>query len=337
MREAEYYERAGEKIICRLCPHNCHLGEGQRGLCQVRKNIGGKLYTLNYGLVSSWGLDPIEKKPLYHFYPGSQIFSVGTFGCNFHCRFCQNWEIAHGEPVTENVPPERLVEIAVSARDKSGSVGIAYTYTEPVVWYEYVYDSARLAHEKGLKNVLVTNGSIQEEPLKRLLPYIDAMNIDVKAFTPDYYKKVCRGELDPVLRTVESAYGKCHIELTTLLVPGMNDGDEEIGALVDWVASLDVSIPLHFSRYFPRYEMELPPTPLKTLTRAWELARSKLHYVYIGNAWELGEDYSNTCCPACHNLLVRRAGYGVTFPGLKGRRCKECGTEIEIVTGNEEE
>lgn len=337
MREAEFYERAGEKVTCSLCPHNCHLGEGQKGLCRVRKNIGGKLYTLNYALVSSWGLDPIEKKPLYHFYPGSQIFSVGTFGCNFHCRFCQNWEIAHGEPVTESIPPEKLVDIAVGARDKSGSVGIAYTYSEPVVWYEYVYDSAKLAHEKGLKNVLVTNGSIQEEPLKRLLLYIDAMNIDVKAITGDYYRRVCRGELEPVLRTVEKAYGRCHIELTTLLVPGMNDRDEEIGTLVDWVASLDVSIPLHFSRYFPRYEMELPPTPLKTLTRAWELARSKLRYVYIGNAWELGEDYSNTRCPACHNLLVRRSGYGVTFPGLKGRRCKECGTEIEIVTGNEEE
>jgi len=337
MHEAKFYEKTGdEQVRCHLCPHNCRLPEGRTGLCRVRRSEGGKLYTLNYGRISSSGLDPIEKKPLYHFYPGSQIFSVGTFGCNFHCRFCQNWEIAHGEPVTEEVSPERLVEIAIKARDHSGSIGIAYTYSEPLVWYEYVYDSAKLAHENGLKNVLVTNGSVHEEPLRQLLPYIDAMNIDVKAFTGDYYKKVCRGDLEPVMRTVEIAHGRCHVELTTLLVPGMNDGEEEIGALVDWVASLDEAIPLHFSRYFPRYKMELPPTPLETLARARELAHRKLKYVYVGNAWELGEDVNNTRCPVCQNLLVRRAGYRVTVPGLKGRTCKECGTRIEIVVDDDE-
>ncbi|MGB9791036.1 MAG: AmmeMemoRadiSam system radical SAM enzyme [Thermacetogeniaceae bacterium] len=336
MREAEFYKTLGDsKVQCLLCPHMCLLSVGQRGLCRVRENIGGKLYTLNYGRVSSLGIDPIEKKPLYHFYPGRQIFSVGTFGCNFRCQFCQNWEISQGEPATEEFSPERLVAMALRARDGSDSVGIAYTYSEPVVWYEFVYDCAKLAHEKGLKNVLVTNGSIQEEPLMRLLPYIDAMNIDVKAFTSDYYRRVCRGELEPVLRTVERAYGNCHIELTTLLVPGMNDSDEEIEALVDWVASLGKEVPLHFSRYFPRYRMELPPTPLKTLVRAWELARRKLDYVYIGNAWELGEKYDNTCCPECGALLVRRSGYYVVLSGLEGRKCKECGAEIAVVVDAE--
>lgn len=332
MREAEFYRKAGDdKVQCLLCPHECLLSAGQRGLCRARKNIAGRLYTLNYGRVSSLGIDPIEKKPLYHFYPGRQIFSVGTFGCNFRCQFCQNWEISQGEPATEELSPERLVAMALRAREESGSVGIAYTYSEPVVWYEFVYDCAKLAHEKGLKNVLVTNGSIQEEPLEKLLPYIDAMNIDVKAFTPDYYRRVCRGELEPVLRTVERAYGRCHIELTTLLVPGMNDSDEELEALVDWVASLSRDVPLHFSRYFPRYQMELPPTPLQTLVRAWELARQKLRYVYIGNAWELGERYDNTYCPGCGSLLIRRSGYFVLLSGLEGRRCKECGTDIAVV------
>lgn len=332
MREAEFYRTAGDnKVQCLLCPHECLLSVGQKGLCRARENIAGKLYTLNYGRISSLGIDPIEKKPLYHFYPGKQIFSVGTFGCNFRCQFCQNWEISQGEPATEELSPERLVAMALRASEESGSVGIAYTYSEPVVWYEFVYDCAKLAHEKGLKNVLVTNGSIQEEPLQRLLPYIDAMNIDVKAFSSDYYQRVCRGELEPVLRAVERACRSCHIELTTLLVPGMNDSDEELEALVDWVASLGKEVPLHFSRYFPRYRMELPPTPLKTLVRAWELARRKLNYVYIGNAWELGERFDNTYCPNCGCLLVQRSGYSVMLSGLEGRKCKGCGAEIAIV------
>ncbi|MDR9756757.1 MAG: AmmeMemoRadiSam system radical SAM enzyme [Thermoanaerobacterales bacterium] len=254
-------------------------GRGSAGRARTKRGV---LYTLNYGKLTSWGIDPIEKKPLHRFYPGSWIFSVGTFGCNFHCGFCQNWEIAHGDPPTKEVTAEELVGIALDAR-RAGSIGIAYTYSEPMIWYEFVYDTAKRAQQEGLKNVLVTNGFVQKEPFMELLPFIDAMNIDVKAFTDEFYRKTCGGRLEPVLRTVELAHQSCHVEITTLVVPGMNDSEEEISSLVDWIASLDPSIPLHLSRYFPRYKFDLPPTPIDTLKRAKEIALKKLKYVYLGN------------------------------------------------------
>jgi len=283
MQEARYYEKLDEQLVwCHLCPQNCKIKPGKKGICRARQNQDGVLYTLNYGQLTSWGIDPIEKKPLHRFYPGSWIFSVGTFGCNFHCGFCQNWQIAHRDPPTREVTPEELVEVAVDAK-KSGSIGIAYTYSEPMVWYEFVYDTAKRARQEGLKNVLVTNGFVQKEPLMELLPFIDAMNIDVKAFTDEFYRKTCGGRLGPVLRTVELAHQSCHVEITTLVVPGMNDSEEEISSLVDWIASLDPSIPLHLSRYFPRYKFDLPPTPIDTLKKAKEIALKKLKYVYLGN------------------------------------------------------
>lgn len=330
MQEARYYEKLDEdRVWCHLCPQNCRIAPGRPGFCRGRRNIEGVLYTLNYGKITSWGVDPIEKKPLYHFYPGANIFSAGTFGCNFRCGFCQNWEIAHGDPGFREVTPEELVEIALDAGERNGSIGIAYTYSEPLIWYEFVYDTAGIARRKGLKNVLVTNGYIQKEPLAELLPLIDAMNIDVKGFTGDYYRKICYGMLEPVLRTVEMAKESCHVEITNLLVQGKNDGEGEITALVDWIASLDTSIPLHFSRYFPQYKFDLPPTPLETLIRARDIARRRLKYVYIGNAWELDEN--DTFCPQCGNLLVERSGYGVEVQGLEAGRCRECGREIEII------
>ncbi|MGB9803090.1 AmmeMemoRadiSam system radical SAM enzyme [Desulfofundulus sp.] len=285
MQEALFYEKGdGGIAFCRLCPRFCKIREGNTGFCRVRKNQQGTLYTLNYGRVSSYGLDPIEKKPLYHFYPGSDIFSLGSVGCNLHCGFCQNWQIAHADPRTVYLSPEEAVAAAKEQVARGyPCVGLAYTYNEPFVWYEYVYDTARLARKEGLKNVLVTNGYVNEEPLRRLLPYIDAMNIDVKGFSGEYYREVCAGHLEPVLRTVEFAHGHCHVELTTLLVPGLNDSEEEIRRLVDWVAALSPDIPLHFTRYFPNYKFDLPPTPLETLKRAREIALEKLHYVYLGN------------------------------------------------------
>ncbi len=329
-REALFYERLeGGEVRCRLCPQRCRIAPGRAGICRARRNIGGTLYALNYAQVSSLAVDPIEKKPLYHFYPGSQIFSVGTFGCNFHCGFCQNWQIAHGDPFTREYPPAALVELAEMARLQYGSIGIAYTYSEPLVWYEYVYETARLAKERGLKNVLVTNGAIEEEPLRALLPYIDAMNIDVKAFTEDFYRDVCHGKLKPVLRTVEIAAAECHVEVTTLLVPTKNDSDEELEALTTWLASLNPAIPLHFSRYFPQYKFALPPTPLSVLAKARAIAARKLKYVYIGNAWELGGN--DTTCPSCGFLLIRRTGYRTEIIGLRGRNCSACGAEVEVV------
>lgn len=330
MQEARYYEKLDEdRVWCHLCPQNCKIAPGRQGFCRGRQNIKGVLYTLNYGKITSWGVDPIEKKPLYHYYPGANIFSVGTFGCNFRCGFCQNWEIAHGDPAFRQVTPEELVAIAMEARERGGSIGIAYTYSEPLIWYEFVYDTAARARDKGLKNVLVTNGYIQREPLAELLPLIDAMNIDVKGFTEGYYREICSGRLEPVLRTVEMAKEFCHVEITNLLVEGKNDGEKEIASLVDWVASLDTSIPLHFSRYFPNYKFDQPPTSLEVLLRARDIARRRLKYVYIGNAWEL--DANDTFCPQCGHLLIERSGYGVEIKGLAGGRCRKCGEKLEIV------
>lgn len=331
MREALFYEKKEKDAVsCVLCPHYCKIAEGKAGICRARQNRGGVLYAANYGRVSSHGMDPVEKKPLYHFYPGFFILSVGTFGCNFQCGFCQNWQIAHGDPPTTGVTPEGLVEMAM---DYTGmgypNIGLAFTYNEPFMWYEFVLDTAKLAREAGLKNVLVTNGSINEEPLREILPFIDAMNIDVKGFTDDYYKKHCKGSLQPVLRTVETARRECHVELTTLLIPGLNDSEEEIGRLAGWVASLDRDIPLHFSRYFPTYKMDLPATPLETLVRAREIALEKLHYVYIGNAQIPGA--GDTFCPRCGDEVISRIGHSARGVGLSGRNCGSCGEEIKFV------
>ena len=331
MHEALFYEKGEDnRTFCRLCPKLCTIREGRTGFCRVRKNQGGVLYSLNYGRVSSYAMDPVEKKPLYHFYPGSAVLSLGSVGCNLQCGFCQNWQIAHADPGTVYLSPAEAVAAArEEIRRGVKCVGLAYTYNEPFMWYEYVCDTARLARKEGLKNVLVTNGYVNEEPLRQLLPYIDAMNIDVKGFTEEYYKSTCLGRLEPVLRTVEISRAHCHVELTTLLVPGLNDSEEEIRRLVDWVAGLSPDIPLHFSRYFPSYRFDLPPTPLETMQKARAVAREKLRYVYLGNAPEL--EGGDTVCPACGEPLIRRTGYRVRVTGLEGKKCRRCGEEAAVV------
>ncbi|QSQ08280.1 Pyruvate formate-lyase 1-activating enzyme [Koleobacter methoxysyntrophicus] len=327
MKEALFWETAEDgRVKCFLCPHNCLISEGKSGFCRQRKNVKGKLYTLNYGRVSSYGVDPIEKKPLYHFYPGSLIFSLGTLGCNFRCRFCQNWQIAQVEDgPAVGITPERAAELA---RSFKGNIGIAYTYSEPLIWYEYVLETARLAKQKGLKNVLVTNGFVNEKPLKDLLPYIDAMNIDVKGFTREFYKEYIKGDLSPVIETVERASKECHVEITTLLIPGLNDSEEDIRALSRWLGSLKRDIPLHLTRYFPNYKMDLPPTPVETMKKAREIAAAELDYVYLGNIRNEG---NNTYCPRCRTLLIERTGT-VKFQGLsQNGKCSNCGREINIV------
>lgn len=330
VREVMFYEKKEKDLAaCHVCPKLCSIREGESGFCRVRENHGGTLYAINYGQVTSGGLDPIEKKPLYHFYPGSFILSLGSFGCNLRCGFCQNWTIAHGDPPTREFTPRQVVDMARRETDRSyPNIGIAYTYNEPFMWYEFIADTAPLVRKAGLKNVLVTNGYVSETPLRDLLPYIDAMNIDVKGFTKHYYRDNCAGRLEPVLRTVEIAHGRCHVELTTLLVTGLNDSPEEISRLVNWVASLDRDIPLHFSRYFPDFEMDLPPTPLETLQRAREIALEKLPYVYIGNAPGLGG--SDTLCPDCGEKLISRSGYNTKITGLDGKNCRSCGREIKM-------
>ncbi len=324
--EAAYYEKiAVSKVRCLLCPNRCVITDGGHGVCRIRSNRRGILNADAYGEVVSLAIDPIEKKPLYHFHPGRPILSTGANGCNFRCGFCQNSEISQGKAPTRHASPEMLAELA----SREGSIGVAYTYTEPFVWYEYVRDTGRLVREKGLANVLVTNGYVCEEPLRELLPLIDAMNIDVKSMRPDFYSKVCGGKLDDVLRTVEISSASCHIEITNLVITGYNDTDEDFQRLVDWIESVNPKIPLHFSRYFPRYRFTAPETPMTRLARAFEIAKAKLPYVYVGNASLEGA--SDTVCPSCGAVLVRRRSYATAIEGVADSVCSSCGATVDIV------
>lgn len=273
------------KAVCEICHHNCVIEEGKTGFCRARENKGGKIICKNYGKLTSLSLDPIEKKPLYRFYPGSMILSVGSYGCNFRCPFCQNCEIsmADAEKIeTLEVTPQALVDKALELVSR-GNIGIAYTYNEPLIGYEFVMDCSKLAHECGLKNVVVTNGCINEKPFRELLTFIDAMNIDLKGFTENFYKTVS-GSLETVKYNIELAANNCHVEVTTLIIPGVNDSEEEIGALSRWLASISPGIPLHVTRFFPRFKMtDRGLTPVETVYRLAELARKNLKYVYEGN------------------------------------------------------
>ena len=327
MHDALWWDIENNAVRCHLCPHNCLIQEGNVGFCRARKNTGGKLYSLVYGQVVSSQIDPIEKKPLYHFCPGSQILSVGVTGCNFRCSFCQNWEISQAEAGSIPTMPLSPQEAAVlSGRDNS--IGIAYTYNEPLINAEWILDTARLVRQAGRVNVLVSNGYINPQPLAELLPFIDAANIDVKAFTDDFYKKLCAAKLDPVLRTVEAMHkAGTHLELTTLLIPGKNDSAKEIEQLVSWVASVSDEIPLHFSRYHPEYKYMLhPATEMKSMTRAYDIARKQLKFVYLGNI--VAPEYEQTVCPKCSTVVVRRHGYSAEVEAIKDGLCTKCGTKI---------
>ena len=322
-------ERADEQLLrCKLCPHNCVIANGKVGICNVRKNVDGVLYSLNYGDVSSIALDPVEKKPLFHFYPGKYILSVGTWGCNFRCAFCQNWEISQERPYyIKNISPNELVDIAVSYLHQ-GNIGIAYTYNEPTIWYEYVYESARLARGNGLKNVLVTNGYINEEPLQMIAPFIDAMNVDLKAFNNDFYRKVCGGTYEPVLNTIRYCVEHdIHVEVTTLVVPGENDSEEELEMEFRTLSEISNSIPLHLSRYHPAYKYTKSPTHTDKLERLYELGRKYLKYVYLGNVWD--SKYESTYCPNCHTTVIIREGFKTEIVNLDEEgRCKVCNNQI---------
>ena len=272
-------------MICQLCFHHCNLSEGQTGFCRARACRDGAVVPLNYGKITSLALDPIEKKPLRRFHPGRLILSVGSFGCNLSCPFCQNHEISmcgEGEIETVELSPEALADRAMELRPL-GNIGLAYTYNEPLVGYEYVRDCAALVRERGMVNVLVTNGTIEETPWRSLLPLIDAVNIDLKGFTPEWYAKI-GGDLETVKRSITIAAEYCHVEVTTLLVSGENDSVEDVRALAQWLASVDREIPLHLSRFFPRYLMaDRPPTPVERVYRLADAAREYLSFVFTGN------------------------------------------------------
>lgn len=282
VKEALYYESLGNsRVHCHLCPNECVISDGKIGNCGVRINKGGVLYSEVYNKTTGISLDPIEKKPLYHYHTGEKILSLGTRGCNFHCLFCQNWHISQEiSGPTQDITSAQVIDQAKLYK----SFGVAYTYNEPFIWYEFVLETAKLARANRLKNVLVTNGYVNMGPLEEMLPYIDAMNIDIKSFDEDFYMKICSGRLKPILEVIKRSARACHIELTNLIIPTLNDSDEAIKKMADWIYdNLGPETPLHLSRYFPCYKMDLLPTPVETLKRARHIAKEKLKYVYIGN------------------------------------------------------
>jgi len=322
---ASYFEKLDRKRVrCILCPHNCIIAPGKYGSCLVRQNLQGELTLPYYGAVSSLAIDPIEKKPLYHFYPGEIILSIGFLGCNFHYPFCQNYQISQSTDTPfRTLTPADLVDKAL----KHGSFAIAYTYSEPLIHFEYVLEAAKQAHEKGLKNVLVSNGYLNQEPASELLEYIDAANIDLKSFNPGFYRREIGGSLDEVKRFITQAAGKTALEVTTLIIPGKNDALEEIEEIAAFLGAIDRNIPYHLSAYYPQYHYHITPTPISTLTAASEAAGKYLNYVYLGN---VGSSEINTLCPECGNLLIRRRGYSVQIKGIKEQKCSSCGRAVDI-------
>jgi pyruvate formate lyase activating enzyme len=332
-KQASFYKKINlSKVQCSLCNHNCKIKNQDTGFCGVRKNEDGQLFSMIYGLCSGMAVDPIEKKPLYHFHPGSNSFSIGTVGCNFACLHCQNYSISTASydfSYMRRITPEDVVKFAGDSNCK----GVAYTYNEPSIWYEFTLESAKLAKKNGLYTVYVTNGYITKEPLKEISNVLDAMNIDVKAFTENFYKKICKARLQPVLDTCINAQKLgIHIELTYLVIPGLNDSKEEVEKFSKWIVeNLGETIPVHFSRFHPDHNMQdVPQTPMKTMVNVFELAKkSGLKFVYLGNV--PSGDYEHTFCPKCGNICIKRIGFSTILDGLDYDKCKKCGTHIEIV------
>jgi|Deesub1362A_J573_1020465.scaffolds.fasta_scaffold17541_2 pyruvate formate lyase activating enzyme len=323
LKEARYYQKLeGNLVQCNLCPRRCILREGQRGVCRVRENIGGKLYSLNYGKIVSANLDPIEKKPFFHFLPGTKTFSIAMAGCNLRCLYCQNWQISQVAP--EQIPyfemtPEEVVKKAL----ESGAQSIAYTYSEPTVFFEFMLDTAKLAKEKGLKNVVVTSGFINPEPLRELCKYVDAIKVDLKGFNEEFYQKITKGSFQPILKAMKVIKEEgVWLEIVNLVIPGINDNEKDIRDLSLWIKeNLGDEVPLHFSRFFPNYKMQnLPPTPLETIIRAREIALEVgLKYVYTGNVrYPEGE---STFCPQSGQLAIERQGYFLIQNNLEEGIC----------------
>ncbi|MGM0428630.1 MAG: AmmeMemoRadiSam system radical SAM enzyme, partial [Thermodesulfobacteriota bacterium] len=327
-KEAMLYESLEDNAVhCFLCNHHCRIKEGEVGFCRVRKNMEGKLNTLAYGKVVAANSDPIEKKPLYHFLPGTLSFSIATMGCNFHCGFCQNWQISQIEE--ESMPelpgrplsPEQIVEEA----QKAGCRSIAYTYTEPTIFFEYAYDTAKIAKEAGLANIFVTNGFMTKEALETISGYLDAANVDLKSFNNEFYKTVCQGRLKPVLNSIRTMKDMgIWVEVTTLIIPDQNDGDEELNNIAGFIAGVSPDIPWHISRFHPGYQYkDAYPTPAETLRKAYDIGKEAgLRFIYIGN---LPGEERDTLCPSCETTVIRRGGYFASENRLKGSQCPECG------------
>ncbi|MFH1863205.1 MAG: AmmeMemoRadiSam system radical SAM enzyme [bacterium] len=327
---ALHYEKLeGRRVKCTLCPRECQVDDQERGYCGVRENRGGNYFTLVFGRPCTLHVDPVEKKPLFHFLPGTQIYSLATVGCNVNCKFCQNWQISQIRPEQErsyDAPPAKIIEMT----KRSGSPSIAHTYTEPVVFYEYVKEIGREAHRCGLKNVMITNGYINEKPLLELLPFLDAVKVDLKAFTEKFYQELVQGELQPVLDVLKQLVkAQMWTEIVYLVIPTHNDTEDEIRRMCRWIrAELNANVPLHFTRFHPQYMLKtLPPTPIQTLETAHRIALEEdLNYVYIGNV--PGHSAEHTYCPSCRNVLIRRQGFRVSIEGLENGACRNCGFAI---------
>ncbi len=334
MHEAlQYGKTENFAVKCSLCNHRCTIHEGKHGICGVRLNRQGTLYATTYGKVSAEAVDPIEKKPLFHYLPGTLSYSLGGVGCNFHCAHCQNWHISRASvdgAMLRSLTPEDGVDHALS----SGSASIAWTYNEPTIWHEYALDMGNLARKKGLGTVYVTNGYITEEALQELAPMLCAYRVDLKAFTEDFYKKVCGARLQPVLDSaVRAKELGMHIETVTLVIPGLNDSIGEQSALIQWVIEhLGPSTPMHFSAFHPDYKMkDRNATPVATLEKIYKKAKELgLRFPYLGNVYN--HQYENTFCPSCGTVLIERQGFSSRIRMLDGRQCKKCGEKIELVT-----
>lgn len=331
IREAKYYEKQAEKRVnCKLCPQECRVADLERGTCGVRENRGGTYYTLVYGNPCSAHIDPIEKKPMFHYYPTTEALSIATAGCNFVCKFCQNWEISQKRP--EQVQsmkffPKRVIDVAQQRNCKT----VAHTYSEPVIFFEYMLDCAIEGKKRGVPNVMISNGYIQEKPMRELCKYLGAVKIDLKAFTEKFYKEVCDGTLKPVLDTLLVLKDeKIWFEIVVLIIPTLNDSKKEISDMTRWIVKeLGPEVPVHFSRYYPTFMLKnIPPTPPATLHQSRKVAMDNgVKFAYIGN---LVSDAENTYCPSCGKVLIERLRYHVIIRGMKGNRCKYCN---EIIPG----
>ncbi len=332
-QEALFWKNLPEKKVqCDLCPHRCIIYENSTGLCGVRKNENGKLHTLIYKKAASVCADPIEKKPLYNFYPGTYVLSFGTIGCNFFCKHCQNFTISQARNAW-NLLQEIDFDDILKLINKWNCGGISWTYNEPTIWYEFTYDISKKLKsvDKKLYTIYVTNGYINEEPLRKIALYLDAMNIDIKAMNEKFYREICRSRLEPVLNTVKLAKSlNIHVELTYLIIPELNDTYKEIEKFVKWVGNeVGRDTPVHFSRFFPHYKMhDKQITPMRTLIEAYELGLKYLDYVYLGNVGS--SDYENTYCPNCKTLLIERYGFSVTKNLVSSGKCYKCGKDINL-------
>ncbi|HEY3422943.1 MAG TPA: AmmeMemoRadiSam system radical SAM enzyme [Methanocellaceae archaeon] len=320
------------KAKCNVCSYRCVIQPGRLGHCRTRKNVGGKIFTMIYGTVTSEASDPIEKKPLYHFYPGSHSYSVGSVGCNFTCEHCQNWGISQvdiEEVYHFDITPEQVVDNAVSTLCKS----VSWTYNEPAIWLEFAHDTAKLCHDHGLKTIYVTNGYATPEHMEHMKGLLDAYRVDIKGFSDQFYKKVCGSKLGPVLESTKIAHEMgMHVEVINLIIPGMNDSPEEITALSKWCFdNLGSDTPIHFTRFHPMYHMDhVESTPLRSLERAHDIARAEgMNYVYLGNV--IGHKWESTCCPKCNEMLIERHGFTILKYNIPpDKKCPKCGEKIAI-------